>query len=36
MNGYVARKGSRWYAVIYEALDPVTPTGRAHHAHCIR
>jgi hypothetical protein len=24
MNGYVARKGNRWYAVIYEGLDPVT------------
>lgn len=24
MNRYVARKGNRWYAVIYEGLDPVT------------
>ena len=24
MNGYAARKGNRWYAVIYEGLDPVT------------
>lgn len=24
MNGYVAREGNRWYAVIYERLDPVT------------
>ena len=24
MRGYVARKGDRWYAVIYEGLDPVT------------
>ena len=24
MNGYVARKGNRWYAVIYEGLDPAT------------
>lgn len=24
MKGYVARKGDRWYAVIYEGLDPVT------------
>jgi len=24
MDGYVARKGNRWYAVIYEGLDPVT------------
>ena len=24
MEGYVAKKGDRWYAVIYEGLDPVT------------
>jgi hypothetical protein len=24
MKGYVARKGNRWYAVIYEGTDPVT------------
>ena len=24
MKGYVARKGDRWYAVIYEGIDPVT------------
>jgi integrase len=24
MKGYVARKGNRWYAVVYEGLDPVT------------
>ena len=24
MRGYVQRKGDRWYAVIYEGLDPVT------------
>jgi integrase len=24
MRGYVSRKGDRWYAVIYEGLDPVT------------
>jgi hypothetical protein len=24
MDGYVARKGNRWYAVVYEGLDPVT------------
>jgi integrase len=24
MQGYVARKGTRWYAVIYHGLDPVT------------
>lgn len=28
MKGYVARKGSRWYAVIYEGLDPVTGKDR--------
>jgi integrase len=28
MKGYVARKGGRWYAVIYEGLDPIT--GREH------
>ena len=24
MQGYAARKGNRWYAVIYQRLDPVT------------
>ena len=24
MQGHVARKGNRWYAVIYEGTDPVT------------
>jgi len=24
MRGYVARKGDRWYAVIYEGMDPVS------------
>ena len=28
MRGYVARKGNRWYAVIYEGLDPVTGKER--------
>ncbi len=28
MDGYVARKGDRWYAVIYEGLDPVTGKER--------
>lgn len=28
MKGYVARKGGRWYAVIYEGLDPVTGRER--------
>jgi integrase len=28
MKGYVARKGDRWYAVVYEGLDPVTGKER--------
>jgi len=28
MKGYVAHKGGRWYAVIYEGLDPVTGRER--------
>lgn len=24
MKDYVARKGNRWYAVIYEGIDPIT------------
>lgn len=28
MQGYVARKGNRWYAVIYEGVDPVTGRDR--------
>jgi integrase len=28
MKGYVARKGERWYAVIYEGLDPITGRER--------
>ncbi len=28
MKGYVAHKGNRWYAVIYEGLDPVTGRER--------
>lgn len=28
MKGYVARKGNRWYAVIYEGTDPVTGKER--------
>jgi len=28
MKGYMARKGNRWYAVIYEGLDPVTGKER--------
>jgi integrase len=28
MKGYVARKGNRWYAVIYQGLDPVTGRER--------
>jgi integrase len=27
-EGYVARKGDRWYAVVYEGLDPVTGRER--------
>ncbi len=38
MKGYVARKGDRWYAVIYEGLDPVTGKERRrwHPAGAIR
>jgi hypothetical protein len=28
MKGYVAQKGDRFYAVIYEGLDPVTGRER--------
>lgn len=28
MRGYVAQKGDRWYAVVYEGLDPVTGKER--------
>jgi len=28
VKGYVARKGNRWYAVIYEGVDPVTGKER--------
>ncbi len=28
MNGYVVKKGARWYAVVYEGLDPVTGRER--------
>jgi hypothetical protein len=28
MKGYVANKGGRWYAVIYEGPDPVTGRER--------
>ena len=28
MKGYVARKGNRWYAVIYEGIDPITGKER--------
>jgi hypothetical protein len=28
MKGYVARKSDRWYAVIYEGLDPITGRER--------
>ena len=28
MRGYVGRKGDRWYAIVYEGLDPVTGKER--------
>jgi hypothetical protein len=28
MRGYVTQKGNRWYAVIYEGLDPITGRER--------
>jgi integrase len=28
MKGYVARKGNRWHAVVYEGIDPVTGKER--------
>jgi hypothetical protein len=28
VKGYVAKKGNRWYAVIYDGLDPVTARER--------
>lgn len=28
MKGYVARRGDRWYAVIYGGIDPVTGKER--------
>jgi hypothetical protein len=28
MKGYVARKGNRWYAVVYEGTDPITGRER--------
>lgn len=28
MRGYVVRKGDRWYAVVYEGLDPITGRER--------
>jgi integrase len=28
MKGYVARKGNRWYAVVYEGIDPATGRER--------
>lgn len=38
MKGYVARKGNRWYAVIYEGTDPITGRERRswHPAGCER
>jgi hypothetical protein len=28
MKGYVARKGNRWYAVVYEGVDPISGRER--------
>lgn len=28
MRGHIAKKGSRYYAVIYEGIDPATGKGR--------
>jgi hypothetical protein len=28
MRGYAVRKGDRWYAVVYEGLDPVPARRR--------
>ena len=28
MKGYAAKKGNRWYAVIYEGTDPITGRER--------
>jgi hypothetical protein len=28
MNGYIARKSDRWYAVVYEGVDPETGKER--------
>jgi integrase len=38
MKGYFARKGNRWYAVIYEGTDPITGRERRswHPAGCDR
>jgi hypothetical protein len=38
MKGYVARKGNRWYAVVYEGTDPITRRERRswHPAGCDR
>jgi len=38
MKGYVARKGNRWYAVVYEGTDPITGRERRswHPAGCDR
>jgi hypothetical protein len=38
MKGYVARKGNRWYAVVYEGTDPITGRERRswHPAGCGR
>ena len=28
MRGHIAKKGDRYYAVIYEGIDPATGKGR--------
>lgn len=28
MKGHIAKKGNRWYAVIYDGLDPITGRER--------
>lgn len=38
IKGYVARKGNRWYAIVYEGTDPITGRDRRswHPAGCDR
>lgn len=30
MKGYVTQKGTRWYTVVYEGLDPVTAKAQVN------